>query len=91
LQNAIAKASQASNSLQEAAVRLPNMLKKLDSFLTNLDKAGKSLPGLVTQGETALGNFNTTTKAFQRSWLLRRYVPQPEEHTIRMDAEPGKD
>jgi phospholipid/cholesterol/gamma-HCH transport system substrate-binding protein len=91
LQNAIARASEASSSLQEAAVRLPNMLKKLDSFLTNLDKAGKSLPGLVTQGETALGNFNSTTKAFQRSWLLRRYVPQPEEHTIRMDAEPGKD
>jgi phospholipid/cholesterol/gamma-HCH transport system substrate-binding protein len=91
LQNAIAKASEASSSLQEAAVRLPNMLKKLDSFLTNLDKAGKSLPGLVTQGETALGNFNTTAKAFQKSWLLRSYVPQPQEHTIRMDAEPGKD
>jgi phospholipid/cholesterol/gamma-HCH transport system substrate-binding protein len=91
LQNAIARASEASSSLQEAAVRLPSMLKKLDSFLTNLDKAGKSLPGLVTQGETALGNFNSTAKALQKSWLLRRYVPQPEEHTIRMDAEPGKD
>jgi hypothetical protein len=38
-----------------------------------------------------LGDFDTTTKAMQRSWLLRRYIPQPQEHTIRMDAEPGKD
>jgi phospholipid/cholesterol/gamma-HCH transport system substrate-binding protein len=91
LQNTIAKASEASASLQEAATRLPNILKKLDSFLTNLDKAGKSLPGLLIQGETALGDLDTTTKAFQKSWLLRRYVPQPQEHTIRMDAEPGKD
>jgi phospholipid/cholesterol/gamma-HCH transport system substrate-binding protein len=91
LQNAIAKASQVSSSLQEAAVRLPNMLQKLDSFLTNLEKAGKSLPGLVTQGETALNDFNATTKALQRSWLLRRYVPKPQEHTLRLDAEPGKD
>ena len=91
LQNAVAKASEASTSLQEATVRLPNILKKIDSFMTNLDKAGRSLPGLVIQGETALGDFDTTTKAFQKSWLLRRYVPQPQEHTIRMDAEPGKD
>jgi phospholipid/cholesterol/gamma-HCH transport system substrate-binding protein len=90
-QKTIANASAASTSLQEATIRLPNILKKLDSFLTNLDKAGKSLPGLVIQGETALSNFDTTTKAFQKSWLLRRYVPQPQEHTIRMDAEPGKD
>jgi phospholipid/cholesterol/gamma-HCH transport system substrate-binding protein len=91
LQNAIARASEASSSLQEAAVRLPNMMKKLDSFLTNLDKAGKSLPGLMSQGETALSDFDTTAKALQKFWLLRRYVPQPQERTIRLDAEPGKD
>jgi phospholipid/cholesterol/gamma-HCH transport system substrate-binding protein len=90
LQNAIANANKASSSLQETMARLPHMLKKLDSFLTNLDEAGKSLPGLVTQGETALGNFNATSKAFQKSWLLRSYVPQPQEHTIRMDGEPGR-
>jgi phospholipid/cholesterol/gamma-HCH transport system substrate-binding protein len=90
-QTTIAKASQTSGSLQEAAARLPNILLKLDSILTNLDKAGKILPGLVIQGETALGDLDTTTKALQKSWLLRRYVPQPQEHTIRMDAEPGKD
>jgi virulence factor Mce-like protein len=84
LQATISRASETAN-------RLPGILQKLDSFLTNLDKAGKGLPGLVTQGETAFGDLDTTTKAFQRSWLLRRYVPQPREHTIRMDAEPGKD
>lgn len=77
--------------LREAAARLPDMTKKLDSFLDNLNRAGKGLPGLVTQGETALGDLDTTTKAMQRSWLLRRYVPHPQEHTIRMEAEPGKD
>ncbi len=87
----IARASETAGHLQAATSRLPEILKKLDAFLTNLDKAGKSLPGLVTQGETTLSDFDTTTKAMQRSWLLRRYVPQPQEHTIRLDAEPGKD
>jgi virulence factor Mce-like protein len=91
LQAAISRASEAANHLQTAASRLPDILKKLDSFMTNLDKAGKNLPGLVTQGETAFDDLDTTTKAFQRSWLLRRYVPQPQEHTIRLDAEPGKE
>jgi ABC-type transporter Mla subunit MlaD len=91
LQDTISRASETANHLQTAASRLPDILKKLDAFLTNLDKAGKGLPGLVTQGETAFDDLDTTTKAFQRSWLLRRYVPQPREHTIRMDAEPGKE
>jgi phospholipid/cholesterol/gamma-HCH transport system substrate-binding protein len=90
-QTTITKASEAAQHLAQASNRLPHILEKLDSFLTNLDKAGKGLPGLVNQGETAFGDLDTTTKAMQRSWLLRRYVPQPQEHTIRMEAEPGKD
>jgi len=62
--------------------RVPDMAKKLDSFLTNLDKAGKGLPGLVNRGEAAFSDYDTTTKAMQRSWLLRNYVPQIQEHTI---------
>jgi phospholipid/cholesterol/gamma-HCH transport system substrate-binding protein len=77
--------------LKEAAAQLPDMAKRLASFLKNLDKAGKGLPGLVTQGESAFGDLDTTTKALQKSWLLRRYVPQPQEHTIRLDAAPEKD
>ena len=77
--------------LKGAVARVPDMAKKLDSFLTNLDKAGKGLPGLVNRGEAAFSDYDTTTKAMQRSWLLRNYVPQIQEHTIRLDAEPGKD
>jgi len=87
----IANASETAGHLKAASSRLPEILKKLDAFLTNLDKAGKGLPGLVTQGETTLSDLDTTTKAMQKSWLLRRYVPQPQEHTIRLDAAPGKD
>lgn len=91
LQTTFANLNKTSADLKEAAARLPDMAKHLENFLVNLNRAGKSLPGLVTQGETAFGDFDTTTKAFQQNWLLRRYVPKPQEHTIRMDAEPGKD
>jgi phospholipid/cholesterol/gamma-HCH transport system substrate-binding protein len=91
LQASFANLNKTTADLKEAATRLPEMAKELESFLANLNRAGKGLPGLVTQGETAFGDFDTTTKAMQRSWLLRRYVPKPQEHTIRMDAEPGKD
>ena len=91
MEGAFANLRQTTANLKEAAVRLPDMAKKLDGFLTNLDRAGKGLPGLVIQGETAFSDVDHTTKALQRSWLLRRYVPQPQEHTIRLDGEPGKD
>ena len=91
LQATFANLNKTTADLKEAAARLPNMAKKLESFVANLDRAGKGLPGLVTQGESAMGDFDTTNKAIQRNWLLRRNVPQPQEHTIRMDAEPGKD
>ena len=77
--------------LKEAMARLPDMTKKLESFLVNLDKAGKGLPGLVTEGQTLFGDADKAAKAANQSWLLRGNVPQPQEHTIRMDAAPGKD
>jgi phospholipid/cholesterol/gamma-HCH transport system substrate-binding protein len=91
MQASFANLNKTTADLKEAAARLPDMAKQLESFLANLNRAGKSLPGLVNQGETAFGDLDTTTKAMQRSWLLRRYVPKPQEHTIRMEAEPGKD
>jgi len=91
LQATFANLNKTTADLKEAAARLPDIAKKLESFIANLDRAGKGLPGLVTQGETAMGEFDTTNKAIQRNWLLRRNVPQPQERTIRMDAEPGKD
>jgi phospholipid/cholesterol/gamma-HCH transport system substrate-binding protein len=91
LQATFANLNKTSADLKEAAARLPDMAKKLESFVANLDRAGKGLPGLVTQGETTFSDVGTTTRALQRFWLLRRYVPQPQEHTIRMDAAPEKD
>jgi len=83
--------NKSSADFKEAMVRLPEISKKLDDFMTDLKKAGKGLPGLVTSGETAASDFDKTTKAVQKSWLFRRNVPQPKEHTIRMDAEAGKE
>jgi phospholipid/cholesterol/gamma-HCH transport system substrate-binding protein len=91
LQATFANLSQTTANLKEAAARLPDMAKKLESFVANLDRAGKGLPGLVTEGETAFSDLDKTTKAMQKSWLLRRYLPRLQEHTIRLDAAPGKD
>ena len=91
MESTFANLNQTTVDLKIAAARLPDMAKKLESFVVNLNRAGKGLPGLVTTGETTFSDFDTTTKAMQRSWLLRRYIPQPKEHTIRLDAEPGKD
>ncbi len=86
-----ANLNKSSADLKEAVARLPDMAKHLENFLVNLNRAGKSLPGFVIQGESAFADFETTNKAIQQNWLLRRNVPKPQEHTIRMDAEPGKD
>ncbi len=91
LQSSFANFNKITADVKAAAVRLPDISKRLERFVVNLDRAGQGLPGLITQGETSLSDLDTTTKALQKSWLLRRYVPQPQEHTIRMDAEPGKD
>jgi phospholipid/cholesterol/gamma-HCH transport system substrate-binding protein len=91
IQASFANLNRTTADLKDAAARVPDMAKKLESFLTNLNRTGQGLPGLVTQGENAFGDVDTTAKAMQRSWLLRRYVPLPQEHTIRLDGEPGKD
>jgi phospholipid/cholesterol/gamma-HCH transport system substrate-binding protein len=91
LQATFANLSKTTADMKDAAARLPDIAKKLDRFMANLERAGKSLPGLVTQGETAMGDFEVTNKAIQRNWLLRRNVPKPQEHTIRLDGEPGKE
>ncbi len=83
--------SKSSADVKETTVRLPEISKKLDDFMTDLKKAGQSLPGLVTSGETTLSDVDKISKAAQKSWLLRKNVPQPKERTIRMDADPGKD
>ncbi len=86
-----AQMEQAMGSIKEGLARLPEISKKLDEFLTELHQAGKGLPGLVTSGDTMANDVDRTAKAAQKSWLLRSHVPQPEEHTIRLDAQAGKD
>jgi phospholipid/cholesterol/gamma-HCH transport system substrate-binding protein len=91
LHASFANLSKTTADLKEAAARLPDMVKKLESFVANLDRAGKGLPGLVTEGQTLFGDADQAAKAAKQLWPLSRYVPQPQEHTIRMDATPGKD
>jgi phospholipid/cholesterol/gamma-HCH transport system substrate-binding protein len=91
MQAAFANLNQTTADLKAAAARLPDMAKKLESFVVNLEKAGKGLPGLVTEGQTLFGDADQAAKAAKQIWPLRNYVPQPQERTIRMDAAPGKD
>jgi phospholipid/cholesterol/gamma-HCH transport system substrate-binding protein len=91
MQSSFANFNKITADVKEAAARLPDISKRLERLVVNLDRAGQSLPGLVNQGETTLSDLTKTSKAMQKSWLLRLYVPKPQEHTIRLDAEPGKD
>jgi phospholipid/cholesterol/gamma-HCH transport system substrate-binding protein len=91
LETTTANLSKSSADFREAMGRLPEIAKKLDSFLTDLQKAGKGLPGLVTSGDTAFSDLDNASKAVQKSWLFRRNLSNPQEHTIRMDGEAGKD
>ena len=91
MQATFANLNKTTADVKAAAARLPDMAKKLESFVTNLERAGKGLPGLVTEGQTLFGDADQAAKAAKQLWPLRNYVPQPQEHTIRMDAAPGKD
>ncbi|MGA7562464.1 MAG: MlaD family protein [Desulfobaccales bacterium] len=86
-----AQMEQAMGNINGGLSRLPEISKKLDEFMTRLDQAGKGLPDLVTSGDTMINDVDRTTKAIQKSWLFRRNMPQPQEHTIRLDAQTGKD
>ena len=91
MQATFANLNKTTADLKEAAARLPDMAKRLESFVVNLERAGKGLPGLVTEGQTLFGDADQAAKAAKQLWPLNRYVPQSQEHTIRMDAAPGKD
>jgi phospholipid/cholesterol/gamma-HCH transport system substrate-binding protein len=91
MQATFANLNKTTADLKEAAAGLPDMAKKLESFVVNLDRAGKGLPALVTEGQTLFGDADQAAKAAKQVWPLSRYVTQPQEHTIRLDAVPGKD
>src|SRR5208337_3269224 len=86
-----AQMEQSMGSIKEGLARLPEISKKLDEFMSKLNQAGKGLPELVTSGNTMANDVDQTARAAQKSWLLRSHVPQPQEHTIRLDAQAGKD
>ncbi len=73
--------------LSQALNELPVLVKKVSSFLDNLDKAGVALPDLVITGQNALGDVDKTAEAAQKLWLLRRFVPKPKERTIRVERQ----
>jgi phospholipid/cholesterol/gamma-HCH transport system substrate-binding protein len=73
--------------VEEAAARLPELVKKAEAFLTNLERASAGLPDLVVTGQTAVGDVEQVAEAAKKSWLLRPYVPKPEERTIRVEKD----
>lgn len=82
---------QATGNLKEASARLPELAKKTEMFLDSLNKAGAGLPELVDSGQGLMEDADKVAKAAQKSWLLRRNVPKPREHTIRVERDPGKE
>ncbi len=92
LQATFANLNKTTADLREAAARLPDMAKRLESFVVNLERAGKGLPGLVTEGQTLFGDARTRRPRPPRgTGCCAATCTQPQEHTIRLDAEPGKD
>ncbi len=86
-----AQMEQAMGSIKDGLAPLPEISKKLNELMSKLNQAGKGLPELMTSGGTMVNDVDKTAKAAQKSWLLRSHVPQPQEHTIRLDAQGGKD
>jgi phospholipid/cholesterol/gamma-HCH transport system substrate-binding protein len=78
-------------NLQAATSRFPELMKKTEAFVEQLQRAGKGLPGLVTSGEAMANDVDKAAKAAQKSWLLRRHVPQPKERTISIQGDQKKD
>jgi phospholipid/cholesterol/gamma-HCH transport system substrate-binding protein len=86
-----AQMEQAMENFEKTTARLPEISKKLDELMSKLNQAGKGLPEMVTSGDTMANDVDRAAKAAQKSWLLRGNMPQPQEHTIRLDAQAGKD
>ncbi len=78
-------------NLQEATSRFPDLVKKADAFIQQLQRAGKALPGLVNSGAAMADDVDKAAKAAQKSWLLRRNVPKPQERTISIQGNQKKD
>ena len=91
LQKTMANLSRISENLQEGASRFPELVKKAEAFVDQLNRAGKGLPELVTTGQGLVSDADKAAKAAQKSWLLRSNVPKPKERTIRIEGEQKKE
>jgi len=78
-------------NLQEATSRFPELVKKAEAFVQQLQRAGKALPGLVNSGAAMADDVDKVAKAAQKSWLLRSNVPKPKERTISIQGDQKKD
>jgi len=78
-------------NLQEGTSRFPELMKNAETFIQQLQRAGKALPGLVNSGTAMADDVDKAAKAAQKSWLLRRHVPQPKERTISIQGNQQKD
>lgn len=77
----------ASADFRTMADRLPELIKKGESFVEHLNRAGAELPELVTSGQGLVTEAEQVAKAAQKSWFLRSYVPKKKEKTIRLERE----
>lgn len=83
----VANLRQGSVPLTEALAKLPAIVKKVEGFLDDLEKAGDGLPDLVNTGQNVLSDADKVAEAAQKMWLLRRHVPKAKERTIQVERE----
>ena len=76
---------QGSAPLAEALRKVPDIVDKVQSFTTNLDKAGKGLPDLVDTGQNALSDADQVINGVKKAPIVRRLISKPQEHTIQID------
>ncbi len=84
---AVSNVKQGSAPLSEALQKVPGIVDKIDSFTTNLDKAGKGLPDLVDTGQNALSDADQVINGVKKAPIVRRLISKPQEHTIQIDEE----
>jgi phospholipid/cholesterol/gamma-HCH transport system substrate-binding protein len=87
LREVMAQLRRSTEPIHASVARLPEMAKKLENLLDNLDRASAGLPDLVVTGQEAASDAGKAAQAAQRSWLLRRHVPKAEERTIRVEKD----
>ncbi|MFP3868265.1 MAG: MlaD family protein [Desulfobacteraceae bacterium] len=78
---------QASQNFRTMLEKMPAAVEKGEDFLEHLKRAGAELPELVNSGQMLINDADDVAQAAQKSWLLRRHIPEKTEKTIRMDRE----